>query len=323
MNQKIATGLGTLIIIIIVVTTGAFVWLYEKDRPIGDGQVIQNLPVNKKSKAAPTCQNLCGDGECDEIVCMATGCPCHETKESCSQDCSAGDISTADWQAYKNEKYGFELKYPSGMNIEKVFEGGYYYDETGDERAFETIDIVTRGISVTSENEIRNANNERKNISKSQQCPNCLSGKALDDNFSILSKANLCPYTEKFREEVKKTYRLFSVAIDQIEIVDGIENNNIKACILKTVGIDALDVNLDDIYYRVVFSYDSKIVFIEFPVFPRKIFAETDDYLMRIESDENERDIILNIFEDYLNNPIAKKNIETYDKILSTFKFTK
>lgn len=34
MNQKIATGIGTLIIIIIAITAGVFVWLYEKDRLI-------------------------------------------------------------------------------------------------------------------------------------------------------------------------------------------------------------------------------------------------------------------------------------------------
>lgn len=34
-----------------------------------------------------TCKNLCGDGICQEIVCLAIGCPCPETKESCPQDC--------------------------------------------------------------------------------------------------------------------------------------------------------------------------------------------------------------------------------------------
>ncbi|HTK76797.1 MAG TPA: hypothetical protein VL371_16140 [Gemmataceae bacterium] len=35
----------------------------------------------------PTCKNVCGNGSCDEIVCMAVGCPCAETKASCPQDC--------------------------------------------------------------------------------------------------------------------------------------------------------------------------------------------------------------------------------------------
>lgn len=33
------------------------------------------------------CKDLCGDGICQEIVCMAVGCPCAETPESCPKDC--------------------------------------------------------------------------------------------------------------------------------------------------------------------------------------------------------------------------------------------
>ncbi len=40
----------------------------------------------KKEKPS-TCKNLCGDGICQEIVCMAIGCPCAETLSSCPQDC--------------------------------------------------------------------------------------------------------------------------------------------------------------------------------------------------------------------------------------------
>lgn len=33
------------------------------------------------------CKDLCGDGQCQEMVCMAIGCPCAETAESCPEDC--------------------------------------------------------------------------------------------------------------------------------------------------------------------------------------------------------------------------------------------
>lgn len=35
-----------------------------------------------------TCVDQCGNGICEEIVCMAIGCPCAETQESCPQDCT-------------------------------------------------------------------------------------------------------------------------------------------------------------------------------------------------------------------------------------------
>ena len=43
----------------------------------------QDAPV------AGACVNQCGNGSCEELVCMAEGCPCAETAESCPQDCAA------------------------------------------------------------------------------------------------------------------------------------------------------------------------------------------------------------------------------------------
>jgi hypothetical protein len=33
------------------------------------------------------CKDLCGDGTCQEMVCMAVGCPCAESATSCPSDC--------------------------------------------------------------------------------------------------------------------------------------------------------------------------------------------------------------------------------------------
>ncbi|MDW8076179.1 MAG: hypothetical protein RMJ14_00865 [Nitrososphaerota archaeon] len=33
------------------------------------------------------CKDMCGDGVCQEIVCMAVGCPCPETPDTCPIDC--------------------------------------------------------------------------------------------------------------------------------------------------------------------------------------------------------------------------------------------
>ncbi len=34
------------------------------------------------------CVDLCGDSICQEVVCLAEGCPCEETKYTCPEDCS-------------------------------------------------------------------------------------------------------------------------------------------------------------------------------------------------------------------------------------------
>ena len=47
-----------------------------------DGRIFTQETKNNN------CKNLCGDGTCQEIVCMAIGCPCSENKESCPQDCN-------------------------------------------------------------------------------------------------------------------------------------------------------------------------------------------------------------------------------------------
>jgi len=38
-------------------------------------------------RSGRACKDLCGNGRCEEIVCMAVGCPCAETKGSCPEDC--------------------------------------------------------------------------------------------------------------------------------------------------------------------------------------------------------------------------------------------
>lgn len=40
-----------------------------------------------KETARSACKDLCGDGTCQEIVCMAVGCPCAESPQRCPQDC--------------------------------------------------------------------------------------------------------------------------------------------------------------------------------------------------------------------------------------------
>ena len=48
----------------------------------------QQLPPKEESQGDEHCIDQCGDGVCDEVVCMAEGCPCAETPQNCPEDCS-------------------------------------------------------------------------------------------------------------------------------------------------------------------------------------------------------------------------------------------
>ena len=52
--------------------------------PDGAKDIVADAP----ERMAPICVDMCGDGVCQEMVCMAEGCPCAETPETCPQDCT-------------------------------------------------------------------------------------------------------------------------------------------------------------------------------------------------------------------------------------------
>lgn len=45
----------------------------------------------KEASEEKACKDLCGDGRCQEIVCLSIGCPCAETSDSCPKDCPKGE----------------------------------------------------------------------------------------------------------------------------------------------------------------------------------------------------------------------------------------
>ncbi len=48
----------------------------------------QELSDEEKKKLIPPQDTTsCGDGICQEVTCSAIGCPEHETKQTCPQDC--------------------------------------------------------------------------------------------------------------------------------------------------------------------------------------------------------------------------------------------
>jgi len=51
-----------------------------------EGQILVR-PTAEASKRR-LCSDLCGNGQCEEIVCMGEGCPCAENAKTCATDCT-------------------------------------------------------------------------------------------------------------------------------------------------------------------------------------------------------------------------------------------
>jgi hypothetical protein len=56
----------------------------EAGRCVVDGGLVFERPSPRNTRI---CEDRCGDGTCQEIVCMAQGCPCPESPQSCPKDC--------------------------------------------------------------------------------------------------------------------------------------------------------------------------------------------------------------------------------------------
>lgn len=60
--------------------------------PVDNKTSKETKEVSSVSGNKTTCVDKCGDGVCQEVVCMAVGCPCPETLKSCPQDCNQSQL---------------------------------------------------------------------------------------------------------------------------------------------------------------------------------------------------------------------------------------
>lgn len=68
------------------------------------GKDTKDISEKIKTNKEKSCKNSCGDKTCDETVCMAIGCPCAETKETCPQDCDKKEENKTDEVKNTNEQ---------------------------------------------------------------------------------------------------------------------------------------------------------------------------------------------------------------------------
>ena len=76
---------------------------------------INNSPLANTNKVPDSgCTDKCGDGICQEIVCLAIGCPCAESSALCPQDCLNSSKVIYKTEEIKEDKpdYTIDFKYP-------------------------------------------------------------------------------------------------------------------------------------------------------------------------------------------------------------------
>jgi hypothetical protein len=54
----------------------------------GGGNNSNGEEVLAEKNEKGLCKNACGNGTCEQMVCMGEGCPCAETPASCPDDCA-------------------------------------------------------------------------------------------------------------------------------------------------------------------------------------------------------------------------------------------
>ncbi|PJA86515.1 MAG: hypothetical protein CO141_04335 [Candidatus Moranbacteria bacterium CG_4_9_14_3_um_filter_42_9] len=109
MSQKINTWLGTVILIIISITAGVFVWKYYQLNPIPELNNFIQSGERKEPRACTMEAKLCADGTYVSRSgpnCEFAACP------------GESAVDTSNWQTYRNDEYGFEFQYPAGWNMD-------------------------------------------------------------------------------------------------------------------------------------------------------------------------------------------------------------
>jgi len=65
----------------------------NQNQPVANQPIINVNENNNANQPKEACVDKCGDGTCQEIVCLAIGCPCAETAQTCPIDCQKNEIT--------------------------------------------------------------------------------------------------------------------------------------------------------------------------------------------------------------------------------------
>lgn len=110
-NKKIASEIAIGIVLLLVIAIGGIFWMQNKKAVISNQPlVINNNVVQKPNENASV---MCTQ----EAKQCADGSYVSRTGPKCEFAQCPVSAEIANWQTYKNEKYGFEFQYPTDFNV--------------------------------------------------------------------------------------------------------------------------------------------------------------------------------------------------------------
>jgi hypothetical protein len=102
------------------------------------------------------CENTCGNGTCEEIVCQGSGCPCAETADSCPQDCSADSDVIAqkdDLIFVTSAGLNGATGNPASMIVTGEARGNWYFEASFPVKVYDSNNVLVGSGIATAEGE--------------------------------------------------------------------------------------------------------------------------------------------------------------------------
>lgn len=229
------------------------------------------------------------------------------------------DLIGTNWRTYQNKEAGFEFKYPSYL-----------------EKLIQNPDPALRNFWV--EIEKRDGLN---NPYKEKECPGSCGRFAKDSNlyqkqFDLLTQASNtkdCIFDKNYVDDFKNFILFYGGIPGKWTDIQGIKLDN-RVCGIKYGALDGYDVSHGTYNYRLVYIINDKAVGINFPIFPFHVFNQVDSFYTNLGFDLSgdswscrdncKEGQFFNdqVFQNMAKDDTVKSVIQTYDEILSTFKFT-
>ncbi|MDD3661951.1 MAG: DUF333 domain-containing protein [Candidatus Dojkabacteria bacterium] len=91
---------------------------YPRQCAVPDGKTfVEDVTQDGTGDDESICVDLCGDGTCQEVVCMGSGCPYAESSTSCPEDCGSDEAGLANPASEYCEQQGGTVRFEEAGSV--------------------------------------------------------------------------------------------------------------------------------------------------------------------------------------------------------------